>query len=67
MKADKYAPKVLQMVADGQSYRHIANMEEIDIAGMEKEFLLILSNRDKYAPQSNKSQNSFDVVRNTYS
>lgn len=37
-------------------------MEEIDIASAEKEFLLILSNRDKYAPQSNKSQNSFDVV-----
>ena len=37
-------------------------MEEINIAGMEKEFLLILSNRDKYAPQSSKSQNSFDVV-----
>lgn len=37
-------------------------MEEIDVTGMEKEFLLILSNRDKYAPQSNKSQNSFDVI-----
>jgi dienelactone hydrolase len=37
-------------------------MDEIDIDGMEKEFLLILSNRDQYALQSSKSQTSFDVV-----
>jgi dienelactone hydrolase len=36
--------------------------DEIDIASMEKEFLLILSNRDKYAPQRNKPQNVFDVL-----
>ncbi len=37
-------------------------MNEINIAGTEKEFLLMLSNRDKYAPQGNKPPNSFDVV-----
>jgi dienelactone hydrolase len=37
-------------------------MDRIDIAGIEKEFLLMLSNRDKYALQGYKSQNSFDVV-----
>ena len=37
-------------------------MNGIDIDGMEKAFLLILSNRDKYALQSSKSQSSFDVV-----
>ncbi|MEM8673225.1 MAG: hypothetical protein AAGF83_05060 [Cyanobacteria bacterium P01_G01_bin.67] len=37
-------------------------MEEIDITGKEQEFLLILSNRDKFTLQSNKSQNIFDVV-----
>ena len=37
-------------------------MDGIDINGMEKEFLLILSNRDKYALQSSQSRNSFDVV-----
>jgi dienelactone hydrolase len=39
-------------------------MDQIDIASTGKEFLLILSNRDKYkyASQENKPQNSFDVV-----
>jgi dienelactone hydrolase len=37
-------------------------MDKIDVADMEKEFLLILSNRDKYAPQVNKQPSSFDVV-----
>ena len=37
-------------------------IEEINIADTKKEFLLILSNRDKYAPQSNKPESSFDVV-----
>jgi dienelactone hydrolase len=39
-------------------------MDRIDIAGMGKEFLLMLSNRDKYkyASQEDKTQNSFDVV-----
>jgi dienelactone hydrolase len=37
-------------------------MDEIDIAGTGKEFLLVLSDRDKYASPGNKPQNSFDVV-----
>jgi hypothetical protein len=37
-------------------------MDRIDIAGTGKEFLLMLSNRDKYASQGNKLQNSFDIV-----
>jgi dienelactone hydrolase len=37
-------------------------MDRIDIAGTGKEFLLMLSNRDKYASQGNKPQNSFDAV-----
>lgn len=37
-------------------------MDKIDIAGIEKEFLLILSNRDKYASQGDKTPNIFDVL-----
>jgi dienelactone hydrolase len=37
-------------------------VDRIDIAGIGKEFLLMLSNRDKYAFQGGKQQNSFDVV-----
>ncbi len=37
-------------------------MDKIDITGIKKEFLLMLSNRGKYAPQGNKPPNSFDVV-----
>ncbi len=39
-------------------------MDQIDIAATGKEFLLMLSNRDKYkyAYQGNRSRNSFDVV-----
>lgn len=38
-------------------------MDRVDISGIGKEFLLILSNRDKkYASQGSKQQNSFDVV-----
>jgi dienelactone hydrolase len=37
-------------------------MDRIDIAGTRKEFLLMLSDRDKYAPQKNKPQNIFDVL-----
>lgn len=37
-------------------------MDNINIAGVNKEFLLMLSNRDKYARQRNKPPNSFDVV-----
>jgi dienelactone hydrolase len=37
-------------------------VDRMDITGTGKEFLLILSNRDKYAAQRNKSQSSFDIV-----
>jgi dienelactone hydrolase len=37
-------------------------MDQIDIAGTGKEFLLMLSDRDKYSSRGNKPQNSFDVV-----
>jgi alpha-beta hydrolase superfamily lysophospholipase len=37
-------------------------MDQVDIAATRKEFLLMLSNRDKYTFQGGKSQNSFDVV-----
>ena len=36
--------------------------DRIDVFVMEKEFLLILSNRDKYAPQGNKTPNIFDLL-----
>jgi dienelactone hydrolase len=37
-------------------------MDEINISSIDKEFLLILSTRDKYAPQGNKPPNIFDVL-----
>ena len=37
-------------------------MDQVDIPEIEKEFLLMLSNRDKYASQGNRPQNSFNVV-----
>ncbi len=37
-------------------------LDQIDVANTGKDFLLILSNRDKYASKGNKRQSSFDVV-----
>jgi hypothetical protein len=37
-------------------------MDGIDIAGTGKKFLLLLSDREKYASKGDKPQNSFDVV-----
>lgn len=37
-------------------------LDQIDVASTGKEFLLILSDRDKYASQGSKPSNSFDVV-----
>ena len=37
-------------------------MDQIDVSGMEKEFLLILSNRHKYASKGDKAPNIFDFL-----
>jgi pimeloyl-ACP methyl ester carboxylesterase len=49
-------------IAKGVNLDGFLYMDRIDITGTGKEFLLMLSDRDKYAPQGNKPQNIFDVL-----